>query len=118
MSDEFSKLSDAELLSLIERAQTEVARRKEAGKEKLRTEIESKLKSAGLELGDLFGGVGKQAGREGKAKTNEVAPKFRNHVSGETWSGRGRAPKWVAAVMQEREWTLEEFKQSDEFLIA
>ena len=57
MSDEFTPLSDLEILSLIERAKTELARRKEAGKEQLRAEIEAKLKSAGLDLGDLFARV-------------------------------------------------------------
>ena len=122
MSDEFVKLSDLEVLSLIERAKFELARRKEADKEKLRAEIEAKLKNAGLDLGDLFETERKSTRGAGKSKDNDgqsaVAPKYKNHVSGETWSGRGRAPKRVATILQEREWTVEEFKQSDEFLIA
>jgi DNA-binding protein H-NS len=39
-------------------------------------------------------------------------------LSGETWSGRGREPKWVAAILKERGWIKDEFKKSDEFLIA
>lgn len=27
-----------------------------------------------------------------------VAPKFRNTKTGETWSGRGRTPRWLAAL--------------------
>jgi len=27
-----------------------------------------------------------------------VAPKFRNSKTGETWSGRGRTPRWLAAL--------------------
>jgi len=122
VSDEFVKLSDLEVLSLIERAKFELARRKEADKEKLRAEIEAKLKNAGLDLGDLFESERKSTRGDGKSKDNNgqsaVAPKYKNHVSGETWSGRGRAPKWVATILQQREWTVEEFKQSDEFLIA
>jgi DNA-binding protein H-NS len=118
VSDEFSALSDLEVLSLIERAKIELARRKDVGKEQLRAEIEAKLKDAGLDLGDLFTLEGKRGVR--KLNPNDgagVAPKYRNHASGETWSGRGRTPKWVAAIMHEREWTVEQFKQSDEFLI-
>ncbi len=88
----------------------------------MRSEIEAKLKDAGLALGDLFEserrstrGAGKSNPTDGKGV---VAPKYRNHASGETWSGRGRSPKWVVAIMHEREWTVEEFKQSDEFLIT
>jgi DNA-binding protein H-NS len=120
--DEFLKLSDLEILSLIERAKTELERRKEDKKEQLRAEIEAKLKSAGLDLGDLFESERKSTRGAGKSKEDDgqkaVAPKYKNHVTGETWSGRGRSPKWVAAILQEREWTVEEFKQSDEFLIA
>jgi DNA-binding protein H-NS len=122
MSDEFAPLSDLEILSLIERANAEVVRRKEASKEQLRAEIEEKLKSAGLDLDDLFVSERKITRGSDKSKEKDVqssvVPKFKNHVSGETWSGRGRSPKWVVSIMQEREWSVEEFKQSDEFLIA
>jgi DNA-binding protein H-NS len=122
VSDEFADLSDLEILSLIERARTEIARRKEAGKDLLRAEIEAKLKNAGLDLGDLFASERKTARAADKSKESNsqsgVAPKYKNHMSGETWSGRGRAPRWVIALLQERELSLEDFKQSDEFLIA
>jgi DNA-binding protein H-NS len=122
VNEEFAKLSDLEILSLIERAKAEVVRRKETGKERLRAEIEAKLKSAGLDLGDLFESESKRTRGSNKAKSEDgqsaVAAKYKNHVTGEAWSGRGRSPKWVTAVMQEREWTVEEFKRSDEFLIA
>jgi DNA-binding protein H-NS len=122
VSDEFLKLSDLEVLSLLERANTELLRRKEVGKERLRAEIEEKLKSAGLDLADLFESERRITRGASKSKENDglkaVAPKYKNHVTGETWSGRGRSPKWVAEILQEREWTMEEFKQSDEFLIA
>jgi DNA-binding protein H-NS len=117
VSDEFQSLSDLEILSLIERAKNELSRRKEAGKEELCAEIEAKLKAAGLDLGDLFEstrGAGKSKDTDSK---NTVAPKFRNHATQETWSGRGRVP-WVATILQERDWTVEDFKGSDEFLIG
>lgn len=37
---------------------------------------------------------GKRAGTTG----GKVAPKYRNPETGETWTGRGKAPKWIAAV--------------------
>lgn len=116
MSDGFAALSDLELRSLIERAKTELVHRREAGKVKLRAEIEAKLKEAGLALGELFESEGEGA-RVSDGQSN-VAAKYKDHVSGETWSGRGRSPRWVGEVLREREWSVEEFKQSDEFLIA
>ncbi len=120
MSDEFVNLSVSEMLSMIERAQAEIDRRKAASKESLKAEIAEKLKSAGLNLGDLFPDVGRKARKSGKSKADGekvVATKYKNHVTGETWSGRGaHPPQWVKSIMLERRWTLEEFKQSDEFL--
>src|SRR5690606_15392886 len=35
------------------------------------------------------------ARKKAKPATSTVAPKYRNPETGETWSGRGRAPRWV-----------------------
>ncbi len=39
--------------------------------------------------------VKSKPGRKPKATTTPVAPKYRNPETNETWSGRGRSPKWV-----------------------
>ena len=31
----------------------------------------------------------------GKSDGGKVAPKYRNPSTGETWTGRGKAPKWI-----------------------
>lgn len=41
-------------------------------------------------------GAGKAPARVAKAVT-KVAPKFRDPVSGSTWTGRGRTPNWMVA---------------------
>jgi hypothetical protein len=74
------------MLSLIERAKIELACRKDAGKEKLRAEIESKLRDAGLNLGDLFEIEDRSIRGSDNTKAT-VAPKYQNLSSGETWSG-------------------------------
>ena len=43
-----------------------------------------------LSASDLFS---RKAG--GKSAGGKVAPKYRNPSSGETWTGRGKAPKWI-----------------------
>lgn len=35
--------------------------------------------------------------KTGKAR-KPVAPKYRNDATGETWTGRGKSPKWLAAL--------------------
>ena len=43
-----------------------------------------------LTASDLFSR--KSGARSGGGK---VAPKYRNPATGETWTGRGKAPKWI-----------------------
>ena len=119
MADEFANLSVPEIQALIERAHAEIARRKEAGKETLKAEIAEKLRMAGLDFADLFPetGKGKKSGVKTEGAKRVVAPKYKDHASGETWSGRGAyPPRWVAMIMSQRGWTLEDFKNSEEFL--
>lgn len=46
----------------------------------------------GLTPNDIFPGrAGKAAGKA----VSKVAPKFRDPATGQTWTGRGKAPKWI-----------------------
>ena len=55
------------------------------------SQIKMTMAEYGITLADL--------GFTNKKKTGRVraplAPKYRNPASGETWSGRGKAPKWT-----------------------
>jgi DNA-binding protein H-NS len=53
-------------------------------------EIQARMKEYGITLDDLRGGAKKTKARAA------VAAKYRNPASGESWSGRGRAPRWLA----------------------
>ncbi len=45
----------------------------------------------GLTADDIF-----SAGRRGKSRAGgKVAPKYRDPATGQTWTGRGKAPKWI-----------------------
>ncbi|HQS83144.1 MAG TPA: H-NS histone family protein [Thiobacillus sp.] len=68
--------------------QAEVARRAEIAS--VVAEIQARMKEYGITLDDLKGGA-----KKAKART-AVAAKYRNPATGESWSGRGRAPKWLA----------------------
>lgn len=68
--------------------QAEVARRAEiAG---VVAEIRARMKEYGITLADLKGGAKKAKPR------GAVAARYRNPATGDSWSGRGRAPKWLA----------------------
>jgi DNA-binding protein H-NS len=55
----------------------------------------------GLKVSDLFGSAraaSSESGptkRKGSASGSKVAPKYRDPVSGATWTGRGRSPTWL-----------------------
>ena len=48
------------------------------------------IEQYGLNASDLFS---RKAG--GKSAGGKVAPKYRNPATGDTWTGRGKAPKWI-----------------------
>ncbi len=48
------------------------------------------IEQYGLSASDLFN---RKAG--GKSAEGKVAPKYRNPSTGETWTGRGKEPKWI-----------------------
>jgi DNA-binding protein H-NS len=48
------------------------------------------IEQYGLSASDLFS---RKAGA--KSAGGKVAPKYRNPSTGETWTGRGKAPKWI-----------------------
>lgn len=54
-------------------------------------EIKAKMQEYGITVDDLTEPRTKSAKR-----TQSVEPKYRDPASGEVWSGRGKAPKWIA----------------------
>lgn len=66
-------------------------------------DIREKVVEYGITAEDIFG---RQRGGKRKAAA-PVAAKYHNPKTGETWSGRGRAPAWI-----------KEAKNRDRFLIA
>ena len=48
----------------------------------------------GLTSHDVFPS-GRSAKSAGSKTTNKVAPKYRDPATGQTWTGRGKAPKWI-----------------------
>lgn len=57
-------------------------------------QIRSLMAQHGITVADL---AAKPAANVSKG--SKVAPKYRNAATGETWTGRGRQPKWVEAAL-------------------
>lgn len=39
--------------------------------------------------------AGRRGGRGRRASAGKVPPKYRDPVTGKTWTGRGKAPRWI-----------------------
>lgn len=109
MSLNIEMLNPQELAALIKRANSRrkvLAKRKPAAQTK--TAVAKVLKASGWTFEELYGKTGGSAAAAPAAKkarkaakgrsTGKVAPKYRNPANEkDTWTGRGRQPRWVAA---------------------
>src|SRR5690606_6177625 len=88
--------SYSELLKQIEALTRQAEELRQAETAAVIADIREKISLYGLTAADLGFREGKQAPRSGGGSRKAVAAKYRNPATGETWSGRGRAPKWLA----------------------
>lgn len=74
--------------------------RKEAMANAIR-DVKALMAQHGLTLADLGGAAGKAPKAKKASGDNRaaVAPKYRDNATGDTWTGRGKAPKWLAAKL-------------------
>ena len=69
--------------------QVEEARKKENADAV--AQVRSLVSDFGLTVQDVF-----PSGRKSSKSTGvKVAPKYRDPATGQTWTGRGKAPKWI-----------------------
>ncbi|HFF6158304.1 TPA: H-NS family nucleoid-associated regulatory protein [Stenotrophomonas maltophilia] len=110
MTIDVSHLSAKELKALIaqaEKQQTKVLTRPKAAA--MRAKINQYVKDHGYTIEELYGTLSnpspeqpsKRAVRKPKKTAgSKVAPKYRNPADPtETWTGRGRQPRWMAALV-------------------
>ncbi len=99
----------------IEKLEAQARKLEEAAEQKKKqavAQVVALMKKLGVSLDDMAGAKPRRAraakgGAKGAAKKRAVkkgaarkpvAPKYRNAKTGETWSGRGRTPRWLAAL--------------------
>lgn len=94
MALNLNKMSIAELNKLISDAQTALAKKQEVAEK-----VRKLAKDNGLEISDLLA-ADKPNNAKAKKSRGKVAPKYKNPANGsETWTGRGRQPRWVADAL-------------------
>ncbi len=79
-----------DLQSQIEKLQKQAEQAREKEIATVVAQIRGMMTDYGIQASDL----GIASKRKRKSGT-PAAPKFQNPQSGETWTGRGRAPKWI-----------------------
>ncbi|MDD2883399.1 MAG: H-NS histone family protein [Rhodoferax sp.] len=62
-------------------------------------EIKAKMIAFGITIEDLNGGSKSRPRKVGAAKSGNPAPAKYRGPNGETWSGRGLMPRWLAALV-------------------
>lgn len=115
MAFDLKDLSEKDLKALITQAkkqQTALNKRKPVAQ--IRKKLVALAKAEGYTIAELFGGkapAAKKAAKKAGTATRKVAPKYRNPANPkETWSGRGKQPRWMAELVKKG-------KKPEDFLI-
>lgn len=102
-SNSLDNMSYAELAQMEARIARMKVEKQNAERAELRGRILTMVKEHGFEISDLFG-----KGRKGKGS---VAIKYRDPQNPEnTWTGRGRMPRWMVAAMKGGKAKKEDFQ--------
>jgi DNA-binding protein H-NS len=95
-----SKMTLSDLLSQKAAIDKLIAETQRAERSEAIAQIRTLMAQYGLDLADI-GSKGGAATRTPKAAGTgaKVAAKYRNPATGDSWSGRGLKPKWLAAAI-------------------
>lgn len=79
-----------ELIKQRESLDQQIAEARQSERERVLPEMREQIEALGLTAADLFPRVRKASG------TRRVgAARYRDPISGNTWTGRGRPPTWI-----------------------
>ena len=97
-----------QLAALLGKAQAEMASREKGNRKELRAELERRVAAEGYKMTDIFPELG--TGTSSGARRKRPA-KYRNPQNpDQTWTGIGRTPKWVQAIVDKRGIDVATFK--------
>ena len=94
MARDLDRMSFKDLQELELKVKKAKASVQDRSRTELREKLEATAAAAGFKIGDLFGGRG--------GKGRKVAAKYANPDDpSETWTGRGRKPRWLSAKLKD-----------------
>ena len=102
LNGDFEKMSYAELAKMQADIERMKAEKQASERSALKQKLEAIAKAAGFDLHELF------EGRGGKRGKGTVAVKYRDG-NGNTWTGRGRMPRWLTAATRDGKAKKEDF---------
>ena len=90
------KMSLKELLDLEAKVEKAISNARDRERSEVKQKIEAIVQNAGFSVNELFGGRGAAPATKGRT----VAAKYVNPENrSETWTGRGRKPRWLTAKL-------------------
>jgi DNA-binding protein H-NS len=98
------RLTVAELMAVIEEAETLRREKQEEAKAALLSKWQAEAAENNLSLDAILAGQQPTQGQGRKVRRgngDKVAAKFRDPETGKTWSGRGREPTWIKGKNRE-----------------
>ena len=108
-SIDLSTLNIDQLTDLVGKAQSEMASREKLRRKDLRSELERRVTAEGYKMRDIFPELGN--GAAGGRQRRKMPVRFRNPQNPEeTWTGIGRSPRWVQAILDDRGIDMAAFK--------
>ena len=89
--DFLDQYNTKQLGEMIPAIQKLIKQKEKAEKNDIKQQMAALAAESGFTIDEILGG--------GKAPTKRVVkPKYQNPDNGQTWSGRGRKPKWVLEI--------------------
>ena len=82
----------AELIKQKEALEAQIANTRQSELSDAISKVKALVAEHGLTQKDVFGS---SKGNKKSSERSKVAAKYRDPSSGQTWSGRGKAPKWI-----------------------
>lgn len=103
----------AQLIDQVAELDKKIAQVRDEQRSVIISEIRALMSKAGLTMADIIGTAPNAAPRTKRAASAEkspskVAAKYRDPESGNTWSGRGLKPRWLAGALAAGK-TIEDF---------
>ena len=96
MAIDISKLNETQLTALMSRIQARLGELQRQKVARLRDKVMAMITSEGVDYAELM----EHTTFTRRKKRVKVKPKYRNPKNpGETWSGRGRQPRWFATAV-------------------